>query len=272
MSSDSRSKTFKAFNDSIKELMIEFIVAPETSMIDIGRYNEEICPPIMRSGLNRYTFVEKNYTNQVERREAWDKVLLMNRHTSGTAYRKPVEIDMDSTDFIAENISDDKKGKYDYVTCFDGFQLMTGFNDRHKAARLIRNVADALKPGGIFFGSVMDSAIIFSGIDRSSGKGSMATDIYRIDMSSSSFKEFGTSIEFTLNGSGDFFGSLVHFPTLINLCREYRLKMLDIQNFEEFYNDYKSSVDKKIMYRGCKVRSDQLKPFRLYTTFVFKKF
>lgn len=271
MSADPRFRLFKTFNDSVKEVLIDFLVSPETSMMDIGSHNEEICPALMNSGLKRYSFVEKNYTNQNERREAWNKVMAAYKHSSGD-HRKTIDVvDMLPTDLIAESLPPGTKEKYNYVACFDGFQLMYGFNDKERITTLVRNVAEALVPGGIFFGSVIDSSIIFSAVDRSSGRAIMATEMYRIELNASSFREFGTGAEITLNESGVFFGSLVHFPTLINICREYGLKMLDIQNFEEFYIDYKDSVDKKLASRGCRVHMDQLKPFRLYTTFVFQK-
>lgn len=271
MSADPRFRVFKAFNDSVKEVLIDFIISPETSMMDIGSHNEEICPVIMSSGLKRYSFVEKNYTNQVERKEAWNKIMTAYKHSGGDRRKVVDVVDMLSTDLITENFPPDIKGKYNYVACFDGFQLMYGFNDKERITSLVRNVAEALVSGGIFFGSVIDSSIIFSGVDRSSGRAVMATEMYRIELNTSSFREFGTGADVTLNDSGVFFGSLVHFPTLINICREHGLKMLDIQNFEEFYIDYRDSVDKRLMSRGFKVHMDQLKPFRLYTTFVFQK-
>lgn len=272
MSADSRTKIFRAFNDSIKEVLIEFIVEPRASMLDIGRHNEEICSVLMKSDLKQYTFVESTYTNQIERREAWDKIMLIHKHSVGPHF-KPIDVvDMVTTDFLTERISVDIKGKYKYVSCFDESQLMNGFNNKTKATNLIKNVADSLEPGGIFFGSVVDSAIVFSGVDRSSGRIIMANDMYKLEISTPSFKEFGTFVELRMNDSSEFLGSLVHFPTLINICKEYGLKMLEIQNFEEFYEDYEDIVEKKLMARGCHIRPEQLKPLRLYTTFVFKKF
>ena len=160
MSANPKFKVFKAFNDTIKEVLIEFVVSPETSMMDIGSHNDEICPAIMNSGLKQYSFVEKNYTNQNERREAWDKIIALHKHSSGD-YRKTVDVvDMLSTDLMVESFPPGVRNKYNYVACFDGFQLMYGFNDKERITSLIRNVADVLVPGGIFFGSVIDCNFI----------------------------------------------------------------------------------------------------------------
>ena len=271
MSHHSSSKLFKTFNDCVREVLIEFLVTPGSSLMDVGRHNEELCSPLIKSGLSHYVFVEPLYTNQVARKEAWDRVTSM-RSAASNAYMNTVpSVEMIAADPTTEQFSPDMKSRYECVGCFDGSALMRGFNEKTKCVQLIKNISEVLKPGGFFFGSVIDSAVVFSSIDRMSDKVVIRNENYTIEINSPYLKEFGTTVELSLGHSDVLVGSLVHFPSLIEICREHGLKMLDIQNFEEFSYDYRDAVTKRLASYEFQVHSDDFKKFRLFTTFVFQK-
>jgi len=168
---------------------------------------------------------------------------------------------------------------FDGVCCFNGFQ--NSFESREKAVMFLQNVAALLKPGGFFFGLLPDSSAIWYKAQRvSNEKPFIKGDLYSIEFESENFDFFGTKYNMKIEEAGllveqtDEF--LVHFPSLIRLANDTGLKMLEITNLQEFYEDYRKNhsdllKSMNVLNKQGKIDPAQKDVFGLFTTFLFQK-
>jgi hypothetical protein len=75
---------------------------------------------------------------------------------------------------------------------------------------------------------------------KSAGYGTVDTEkLYTLEFENELFAHFGTKYTLKLDGLDDQNGFLIHFPSLIQIAKDHKLKMLDISNFHQFYDDRK---------------------------------
>ena len=80
-----------------------------------------------------------------------------------------------------------------------------------------------------------------------------------------------------MTGLEDSIGYLVHFPSLVRICRENKLKMLDIGNFVSYYEERRKHYSEHLHKLGVlskqfpTLANEQKSVVQLYTTFVFQK-
>eukprot|EP00727_Mastigamoeba_balamuthi_P006686 m51a1_g2638 hypothetical protein (262) ;mRNA; r:587283-588788 len=153
-------------------------------------------------------------------------------------------------------------GKYDAVCCFDGLQR--AFESQDRARCFMRRVASLLKPGGRFFGVVMDSSALWM---QSVKKGEGA--LFKLQFPGE-FMHYGSRFHFIVDEKEHTTETLVHFPTLLRVARDEGLVDADVWNMQDFYSEFKHSysdfLSKSI--KG-KVLPEQMAVFSLYAAFVF---
>ncbi|XP_067640895.1 mRNA cap guanine-N7 methyltransferase [Eurosta solidaginis] len=135
----------------------------------------------------------------------------------------------------------DKSLKLNLVSCQFAFHY--SFESLTQAECMVRNAAECLQPGGYFIATIPDANEIMRRLRQSSNTKSIGNDLYKIDFICDTDPPplFGAKYQFHLEGVVDCPEFLVHFPTLIKLCRKHGLKLERKSSFADYY---KESVDK----------------------------
>ncbi|XP_077295767.1 RNA guanine-7 methyltransferase [Arctopsyche grandis] len=124
----------------------------------------------------------------------------------------------------------------DLVSC--QFALHYSFGSSARALRFLRNAAEALRPGGIFIGSIPDAEQVVSRIKAN--KGAFGNDIYKVEPLfdwSKGFPLFGAKYDFHLEGVVDCPEYLVYFPLLVELAKKFDFELVFKKNFKDFYEE-----------------------------------
>jgi len=164
--------------------------------------------------------------------------------------------------------------EFDVVASFNN-ALGLSFENEQKANIFISNVASLLKDKGVFFGIVLDSSQIWY---KAAGHGNVDKEkLYVLEFENEKFEHFGTYYRLKMEGLEDSVGYLVHFPSLIRICRENKLRMLDIGNFVSYYDEKRKYYSEHLHKLGVlskqfpALANEQKSVVQLYTTFVFQK-
>ncbi|MCO5605760.1 hypothetical protein L7F22_059944 [Adiantum nelumboides] len=175
----------------------------------------------------------------------------------------------------------------DIVTCMG--RLQDSFLKEEMVRSLLQNVVSILKPGGYFFGITADASTIWSkfqkaveGAHRAAVFRSLPrvhSEHYTISFEDDRFTPFGTRYTLQFADGVIFDGQqLIHFPSFIRLAEEVGLECIELQNLQEFYDDYRLHFP-DLLRATCTNLVDpkgRLPQFAhdilsLYTTFIFKK-
>ncbi|XP_039958425.1 mRNA cap guanine-N7 methyltransferase [Bactrocera neohumeralis] len=135
----------------------------------------------------------------------------------------------------------DKSLKLNLVSCQFAFHY--SFESLTQAECMVRNAAECLQPGGYFIATIPDANEIMRRLRQSPNPRSIGNDIYKIDFICDTDPPplFGAKYQFHLEGVVDCPEFLVHFPTLVKLCRKHGLKLERKATFADYY---KESLDK----------------------------
>jgi len=159
------------------------------------------------------------------------------------------------------------------------FALHYSFESEQKARQLIANVANRLKPGGHFIGTIPDACWIVKKL-RESEDLVFGNDVYKVEFTQKeTFPEFGASYTFSLvdavEGVPEY---LVNISVLKQLANEKGLELIAVQNLHDFYKANIKTPSNVDLLRKMKVLNDQ---FRIpannwevagfYIVFVFRK-
>lgn len=183
---------------------------------------------------------------------------------------------------LLPNVTDQPHmGRYDSVACFTGL----AFHHEETALTLIKNVSDLLKEGGFFFGIMPDSSVLFTKAhNQQTVNGVVKGEDYEIAFPNGNVTEFFqdyfqpkpiTFRAFTEPNKEVKEASLylVHCPTLIKICAQNNLAMIEIQNLAEFYEENRKLHEnnlKKIL-GTLKVHGKHTLRLGFYTMFAFQK-
>lgn len=120
------------------------------------------------------------------------------------------------------------------VSCQFAFHYC--FESLKQAECMIRNAAECLMPGGYFIATIPDANEIMRR-QHESGKKMFGNDVYNIEFICDTLRPplFGAKYKFHLEDVVDCPEFLVHFPTLIKLCRKYGLKIVEKHSFADYY-------------------------------------
>ena len=150
---------------------------------------------------------------------------------------------------------------------------------------LLKNAASLLQPGGIFFGIMPDSSSLFtranqqkigeSGVIKLSS-GELELILPKGLSASTTFESFFQPAPLKLRVRGETRAShlyIVHCPTLLQLCAQEGLVMIEIQNLADFYEENRrihQRTLKKIL-GSHQIHSRHTQQLSLFTFFAFRK-
>ncbi|TMW41484.1 hypothetical protein DOY81_013437 [Sarcophaga bullata] len=108
-----------------------------------------------------------------------------------------------------------------------------------QAECMVRNAAECLQPGGFFIATMPDAYEIMKRLRTSKDGRSFGNDVYNIEFVCDTNPPplFGAKYQFHLEGVVDCPEFLVHFPTLVKLCRKYGLKLERKTTFADYYKE-----------------------------------
>lgn len=134
--------------------------------------------------------------------------------------------------------------KLNLVSCQFAFHY--SFESLTQADCMVRNAAECLQPGGFFIATIPDAFEIMKRLKASDNGRSFGNEVYNIEFCTETEPPplFGAKYQFHLEGVVDCPEFLVHFPTLVKMCRKYGLKLDRKTTFADYY---KENMDKGIM-------------------------
>ena len=134
--------------------------------------------------------------------------------------------------------------KLNLVSCQFAFHY--SFESLTQAECMVRNAAECLQPGGFFIATMPDAYEIMKRLRASKDGRSFGNDVYNIEFVCDTNPPplFGAKYQFHLEGVVDCPEFLVHFPTLVKLCRKYGLKLERKTTFADYY---KENIEKGIL-------------------------
>lgn len=132
----------------------------------------------------------------------------------------------------------DRSLKLQLVSCQFAFHY--AFESLTQADCMVRNAAECLEPYGYFIATIPNANEIMRRLRASENRKSFGNDLYRIEFVSDTEKPtlFGCKYQFHLEGVVDCPEFLVHFPTLVKLCRKHGLQLARKSTFAEYYKEF----------------------------------
>lgn len=176
--------------------------------------------------------------------------------------------------------------EFDIVSC--QFSMHYAFDSERRVRRLLENVTDRLKPGGFFVGTTIDANVVIRKI-RAITDMEISSSVYRIRFddrhADKKFRRdagpYGIRYNFTLDQSvEDCPEFLVHFPSFVEVAREFDLELVMLCNFHDFFTEFSSPQyptyrDKifrmDVLDEHGSISPDEWDAIYLYTAFAFKK-
>ncbi|KAH7431078.1 hypothetical protein KP509_08G028900 [Ceratopteris richardii] len=262
----------------VKYALLQQLVPPGSTVCDLYCGQGTDVGKWAQAQIGRYIGVDFSASTLEEAWEQWDN------------HNRPYSADFCEADPCVVNLETELRYMglpADFVTCMG--HLQDCFLTEDMVRTLLQNVSSVLRPGGYFFGITADSSTIWSKYQKAvevPHRGGMyrvlprvQSEYYTISFEDDRFTPFGT--RYTLQfGDGVIFEGqqLIHFPSFIRLAEEVGLEYMELQNLQEFYDDYRLQF-LDILRATCtnlvdvKGRLPQYAHdiLSLYTTFIFKK-
>lgn len=197
---------------------------------------------------------------------------------------RPVLLVGDCFNAIISNHLDRQK-MFDVVSC--QFAIHYAFESEARVRVLMKNVTDRLKPGGFFIGTTVDSNVLVRKL-RAVNDIVIRNNVYQVRLDDA-FKSkhfpmdnpYGIRYTFTLAQSvEDCPEFLVHFPSFVQLAKEYDLELIMLLNFHDFFNeftkeeyaDYRDLLfTMRVLDENGSIEPNQWDAIYLYTAFAFKR-
>ncbi|KAI9227679.1 MAG: guanine-N(7)-methyltransferase domain-containing protein, partial [Piptocephalis tieghemiana] len=132
------------------------------------------------------------------------------------------------------------------------FCLHYAFETEERARQMLRNVSEALRPGGMFIGTLPDANWIVRQLQKVTPALEFGNRILNIRFDQrDTFPIFGHRYHFALEDAIDDCPEyLVHFPTLASLAMEYGLRLVYVQPFPIVYETLKEvSPFRELLFR-----------------------
>ncbi|KAI5084155.1 hypothetical protein GOP47_0001121 [Adiantum capillus-veneris] len=262
----------------VKYALLQQLVPPGSTVCDLYCGQGTDTAKWAQAQIGRYVGVDIATSTLEEAREQWNNL------------NRPYSADFCEVD--PSLVSLEIELKYmglpaDFVTCMG--RLQDSFLKEEMVRSLLHNVVSVLKPGGYFFGITADSSTIWSKFQKAVEGAHRAgvfralprvhSEHYTISFDDDRFTPFGTRYTLQFADGVIFDGQqLIHFPSFIRLAEEVGLECIELQNLQEFYDDYRLHFP-DLLRATCTNLVDpkgRLPHFAhdilsLYTTFIFKK-
>lgn len=141
--------------------------------------------------------------------------------------------------------------KLDLVSCQFAFHY--SFESLSQARCMLRNAAECLVPGGFFIGTTPDANELVRRVRKAPGL-KFGNDVYHIEFSGSkeTFPLFGARYMFHLEGVVDCPEFLVNFDVLEELAKEFDLKLVYKERFEDCFEHFKNDPEGRVLLNKMK--------------------
>ncbi len=143
----------------------------------------------------------------------------------------------DLEDVLGENV----KGLFDVVSC--QFAIHYSFSTEKRARKAFENISKALRPGGHFVGTTVDSNVLVRNLRQTDGL-LFGNDVIEVNFDEKHSKKeflppgFGIEYSFTLEDAvTDCKESLVPLITFAELAKEYDLEIMRWTNFHQYVHE-----------------------------------
>ena len=143
----------------------------------------------------------------------------------------------DLEDVLGENV----KGLFDVVSC--QFAIHYSFSTEKRARKAFENISKALRPGGHFVGTTVDSNVLVRNLRQTDGL-LFGNDVIEVNFDEKHSKKeflppgFGIEYSFTLEDAvTDCKESLVPLITFAELAKEYDLEIMRWTNFHLYVHE-----------------------------------
>ncbi|KNC82053.1 hypothetical protein SARC_05647 [Sphaeroforma arctica JP610] len=171
------------------------------------------------------------------------------------------------------------KPMFDTVSC--QFSFHYAFESEEKAMMMMRNAAECLKPGGVFFGTTTNACLLVKQLRAANGD-SFGNDVYNVKFAKDDkkdFPEYGCKYNFSLvDAIDDCPEYLTHPAILTKLAKEHNLELVTYERFHDFFAKYQTDPDAvdrmirmKVLGRQGTIPRDQWEAIGQYVAFVFRK-
>ncbi|XP_024544399.1 actin cytoskeleton-regulatory complex protein PAN1-like [Selaginella moellendorffii] len=269
-------------HDFVKTVLLQQLVSPGAAVCDLlcGRGTDTA--KFGAAGIGSYVGLDLSASALQDAEEEWRT--LGKPYTASFCQLDPFLGDLESK-------LQDKELPFDTICCLG--HLQDSFSSEEKVKQLLENVVSLLKFGGIFFGITADASTLWSkyqkAVESALKTGTLRpgstiprvkAELYTITFDDDRFNIFGTryQLRFADDGLAPQSQLLVHFPSLIRLAKEAGLEFIEIQNLDEFFEDYRH-LFADAFTSNCSSFLDPkgklMAPIRdvlsLYTTFIFRK-
>jgi len=185
-----------------------------------------------RAHISKYTGIDSNAAHLDEAKERW---LQKN---------KPFPAEFKEFDPF-KDIIEPGQDEFDVITCFDGMQHSI---DTEATMKLfLKNVSTNLRKGGVFLGMLPDSSELWY---KSAQKAGLKGPLWSVKFAKEEFTLFGTEYTISLTDNTTSTDYLIHFPTFIKEAKEVGLRMLEIKNLNEFYDDNNKNYNTQLKALG----------------------
>lgn len=180
------------------------------------------------------------------------------RYSEMKAKFKADFVHMDITKDLFENKLNDFNQIYDLVSC--QFVLHYSFETFDKVINVLKNVSNALKPGGYFIGTTTDSCEIVKRLKEStthdaSNNRTYGNDVFKITSYfdvDEKIPLFGAKIDFKLDDVVNCPEYLIYFPLLEKLALKYNLKLVFKKSFLDFFKEFSEQDEYKELLKIMK--------------------
>ena len=143
----------------------------------------------------------------------------------------------DLEDVLGENV----RGLFDVVSC--QFAIHYSFSTEKRARKAFENISKALRPGGHFVGTTVDSNVLVRNLRQTDGL-LFGNDVIEVNFDEKHSKKeflppgFGIEYSFTLEDAvTDCKESLVPLITFAELAKEYDLEIMRWTNFHQYVHE-----------------------------------
>ena len=143
----------------------------------------------------------------------------------------------DLEDVLGENV----KGLFDVVSC--QFAIHYSFSTEKRARKAFENISKAMRPGGHFVGTTVDSNVLVRNLRQTDGL-LFGNDVIEVNFDEKHSKKeflppgFGIEYSFTLEDAvTDCKESLVPLITFAELAKEYDLEIMRWTNFHQYVHE-----------------------------------
>ena len=143
----------------------------------------------------------------------------------------------DLEDVLGEKVN----GLFDVVSC--QFAIHYSFSTEKRARKAFENISKALRPGGHFVGTTVDSNVLVRNLRQTDGL-LFGNDVIEVNFDEKHCKKeflppgFGIEYSFTLEDAvTDCKESLVPFVTFAELAKEYDLEIMRWTNFHQYVHE-----------------------------------